>query len=469
MNVNFYASFSKRVNSTLQPSSGQTVHDCKLKENCSVHDPILILSTNTVNYEYAYIPSWEKYYFIEDCVSLANGLVEYHLTEDVLATYKTTIGNLYAHVLYSAMNYDPMIIDSRIQIKSTRTIMTSEDTNAVFGGGCYILTAYASEPGNATGMALSWALTQNGMAKIREWLGSASVFAALANYFNGNPLESILSLVWVPYNFYTGDGISSPADYVYIGNQSSGLLTSGMAREITGYPIIYKSRSVAVNLRYNDFRSVEPYTKGSLYLPGVGLVDINMGDFRNSSSIVVNICIEAVTGNVQYYICRSDGTVVQTVKCNVASQCPLGQVTMNGSGILQGIGHTVGAVASLAAAVASEGSSLVAAAAAGAVVSGVANTVMSGNHRGTSLSGGYSGFRIVSSFDNIIHYEYSSDTEDPDDSDYIAARGRPHNGVVRLGNLSGFIQCMQASIAGSMNGREKQEINDFLNSGFYYQ
>lgn len=469
MNVNFYTSFSKRRNSTLQPSGSSTVHDCKLKENCSVHDPVLILSTNTFNYEYAYISTWGKYYFITDCVSLANGLVEYHLTEDVLATYKTQIGNLYAHVLYSASDYDPMIIDSRIQVKSTRQILYSEDTNAVFGGGCYILTAHAAEPGNSTGMALSWALTQSGMAKVREWLSSASVFAALANYFNGNPLESIFSLVWVPYNFYAGDNISDPAQYVYIGNQSSGLLQDGFAREIKGYPIIYRTRTLGVNLRYTDFRSVEPYTKGSLYLPGVGLVDINMGDFRNSTSIVVHVCIEAVTGNVQYYICRLDGTIVQTVKCNVASQCPLGQVTMNGSGVLQGIGQTVSGIASLAAAVASEGTSLMAAAAAGAVVTGVANTVMAANQRGVSLSGGYNGYRLISTFDNIVHYEYSSDTEDPNDSDYIQARGRPHDGVVRLGTLSGYIQCIQASIAGSMNGKEKEEINTFLNNGFYYQ
>ena len=469
MTVNFYTSFSKRINSTLQPSGSSTAHDCKLKENCSVHDPVLILSTNTFNYEYAYIATWGKYYFITDCVSLANGLVEYHLTEDVLATYKTQIGNLYAHVLYSASNYDRNIIDSRIQVKSTRTLLYSEDTNALFGGGCYILTAYASEPGNASGMALSWALTQAGMAKVREWLGTNTVFAALANYFNGNPLEAILSLVWVPYDFYQGDHISTPADYVYIGNQSSGLLTTGTAREIIGYPIIYRTRTLNVNLRYTDFRAYEPYTKGSLYLPGAGLVDINMGDFRNSASIVVNVCIEAITGNVQYYICRADGTVVQTVKCNVASQCPLGQVTMNGSGVLSGIGQTVGAVAALGAAVATEGASMVAAAAGGAVVAGVANTVMAANQRGVSLSGGFNGYRIISAYDNVMHFEYSIDTEDPDDSDYIVTRGRPHDGVERIGDLSGYVQCMGASVAGSMNGKEKEEINTFLNNGFYYQ
>ena len=68
MTVRFYNSFYKRRNSTKQLTGSETFYekDCKLKANCSEHDPVLILSTNDFSYTYAFIAEWAKWYFVVD-------------------------------------------------------------------------------------------------------------------------------------------------------------------------------------------------------------------------------------------------------------------------------------------------------------------------------------------------------------------------------------------------------------------
>ena len=482
MTVKFYNSFYKRRNSTKQLTGTETAysHDCKLKANCSEHDPVLILASNDYSYTYAFIQNWAKWYFVTDAVSLANGLIEYHLTEDVLATYRSDIGNTKAHIAFSSNGYDPMIIDPRIQVKNSRQMDYSEDTTAVFGGGCYILSVFNDQDMPSNGAAASYCLTPTGMKKVRKWMCSSSIFAAIANDIHGEPIKSIFSCIYVPYSIPTsGAGaLATPVSYVYVGEQSSGLLDTTVpeAAIIESYPIISKTFTLACHLRYSDFRAYEPYTSGNIFLPGIGLVDVNMGDFRGSSSIKVRMILEVVTGNVTYHICDSTGlAIIQTLKCNVACQTPLGQMVLDGSGVMNGIGTVVGGAAALVGAVVTEGGSLAIGAAAGAMVAGAANTALAANRRASSISGGNSGFRTIAAFDYCSHYEYSQDTEDPDAADYIATRGRPYGGVSKIKDLfdnlhpSGYVQCEGGSVDSLANSREKDEINTFLNGGFYYE
>ena len=480
MTVKFYNSFYKRRNSTKQLTGSETAyqHDCKLKENCSEHDPVLILATNDFSYTYAFIATWSKWYFVVDCVSLANGLVEYHLTEDVLATYRQDIGNTKAHITFCSHGYDTMIIDPRIQVKNQRQVDYSEDTNSVFGGGCFLLSVFNDQNLPSNGVAATYALSVTGMQKVRKWLCDSSVFAAVANDISGEPIKSIFSCVYVPYNVITtgASAEATPVSYVHVGSQSSGLLDNGEASILGPYPIRSKSFTLACHLRYQDFRAYEPYTTGTVYLPGIGLVDINMGDYRGSNSIMVRMILEVVTGNVTYHLCDSTGVnIIQTLKCNVACQCPLGQMVLDGSGIVNGIGTVVGGAAALVGAVVTEGGSLAIAAGAGAMVAGAANTALAANKRSASISGGNSGFRTIAAFDYCSHYEYSQDTEDPTTADYIATRGRPSGVVSKISDMfdsgypSGYVQCEGGSVNTLANSREKEEINTYLNVGFYWE
>ena len=474
MTVNFYTSFSKRINSTKQPSSGATAHDCKLKENCSVHDPVLILSTNTFNYEYAYIATWEKYYFIVDCVSLANGLVEYHLTEDVLATYKTAIGTTSARIMYSSSSYDQYVIDPRIQMENvrSRSVKTTTPLSPVFSSstGWYILQCMSSAifAGNS-GFSVSYILSDSGINKVRQWLADTNFLNQMYQYFHGRPIDSVFKVVWVPYDI----------DSTYVSGQTSVIIgdlkssdfgytfTTGECGLINGFPFLRNTFTITLDRRYTDFRRSEPYTTGQLNLPGVGLVDVCYADYKGTGQISILVTIEALTGNVTYQI-GAQGDIVQVISTNVAAICPISGQSIDAPGVMNGISSFIGGAVTLAGSLATGGSGVGVAAGAGAILAGIGNTVLSANKHTQTISGSIGG-RMVANNAWIYLTEYTVDTEDPADSDYVTLVGRPAKGVKTINTLSGYVQCIDASISGSMNGREKEEINTFLNSGFYYE
>lgn len=86
-----------------------------------VNPEILIEHTNPTGYNYAYIPEFNRYYFINEFTSVRNGLWRVRLSVDVLETYKTQIKQMPAIIdkqqnkgnsnLY--LNDGSYVIDSR--------------------------------------------------------------------------------------------------------------------------------------------------------------------------------------------------------------------------------------------------------------------------------------------------------------------------------------------------------------------
>lgn len=86
-----------------------------------VNPEILIEHTNPTGYNYAYIPEFNRYYFINEFTAVRNGLWRVRLAVDVLETYKTQIKQMSAIIdkqqnkgnsnLY--LNDGSYVIDSR--------------------------------------------------------------------------------------------------------------------------------------------------------------------------------------------------------------------------------------------------------------------------------------------------------------------------------------------------------------------
>ena len=89
-------SFSKKRNSTARPSGGATLLQCNILEPCAIIAPTITVNYgNTqapVNFNYAHIPAFERYYYVTDW-TYSEGLWYGKLLEDVLATWKSEIGS----------------------------------------------------------------------------------------------------------------------------------------------------------------------------------------------------------------------------------------------------------------------------------------------------------------------------------------------------------------------------------------
>ena len=80
-----------KINKSL--TSGVTLSG-DLRNESNVVDPTIIVNTdNPTIYNYAYIPAFNRYYFITDYISLRTGIWQLNLKSDVLMSFKDSILN----------------------------------------------------------------------------------------------------------------------------------------------------------------------------------------------------------------------------------------------------------------------------------------------------------------------------------------------------------------------------------------
>lgn len=464
MKVRFYSNFSKRFNSTLQPvSETYTEKECLLKENTSEHDPTLEVAGAPVPaWNYAYIPDWGKLYFVRDFVSVSNGLTDYMLQEDVMATFRSNVRTKqYVAFASDSSVYDKYKVDSRLAVSQVKTVSRVTQSSSLFSSvGTYILSVYNNNAfTDIVGFATSYALTTAQMAELRQKLGGGSIWADIGTFMNGPAMGAILGCVWVPFIVTSAHGTQTTS--IQIGNQA--ITLSSNAIRINGY--VTESESVALTLSgvlRDDFRRSEPYTSANLHLPGVGCIDLNLSDWVTAAQIQISTIFEIPTGNVLYILRDPDGAIIQTASCCMAAQCPLGQITNNMQGVVNAVGGFLGGAAALATGLVNP------TLAAGAMLASGASAVLNANRRAPSVSG-HVGGRLNSLVDSYELTIYEVQTENPLDSDYRALKGLPVGKVVDLSAITGFCQCDGASVSIPGSALEAEEINNIMNSGFYIE
>ena len=418
-----------------------------------------------LTYTYVHVPDFNRYYFVSNVIILSNNRVEYVLECDTLASFKTNIGRTVARIAFSTTGWNKDITDPRCLAKTTKIKYEARQATELTSQGCYVMTVFNKASGASNGLGSTYVMDAGNMQKVKEWMGDDTVYQALVNYFGGSPMESIFSCTWVPFSYSANPGAG--VSVINIGNQDSSLYGI-TAYVLSGTGILSGTEiQIMIPYRYNDFRDASPYTDAQLYLPGIGNVDININDFLDSAKIHILYTMEYGTGDLTYYIRDDGGHLIQTASCNVASQCPLGQLNINGGGMVSSIGGVVGGAAALAVG-GMAGNAGMAIGGAGALLASATNTVLSYNKRSTSLKGNLGG-RTSTEIQDIIFTGYYMDTEDVDATNYKEVKGRPVGVSHAISLHSGFVQCDDASVNIGGTALERQRINDYLNSGFFYE
>ena len=94
-----------------------------LKNTSNVINPtILVECENPTIYNYVYIPSFNRYYFIENCVSVRTGLWEISCKCDVLQTYAQEIKGNSCVVLRQKNIRSQYLTDNKIALNSTMRV-----------------------------------------------------------------------------------------------------------------------------------------------------------------------------------------------------------------------------------------------------------------------------------------------------------------------------------------------------------
>lgn len=114
--------------------SGETFAGCCLKDATSILKPVIRLKTNSniYTYNYMYISEFERYYFIDDIVSLNNGIWEISAHVDVLETYKNSILSQQAVIKRQQNKFNLYLNDPDFQTYNYDMIQTKKFSNSGF-------------------------------------------------------------------------------------------------------------------------------------------------------------------------------------------------------------------------------------------------------------------------------------------------------------------------------------------------
>lgn len=217
---------NKRVNSTKHPNYGAGTFGTgiELKDYTNLFTPSLIMSrdkfhdanndpVNPMEWNYCYIQDFNRYYYIRSW-SWVLGRWECELEVDVLASFKTEIGDTTTYVLRSYSQCDNRIIDTKYATKgvvkskasSLSSIWETNLSSTSVNDGFFVLGIVNNDSG-AIGATSYYAVNARGMRRFMSELYASPSWMNItdANISNDlqkmliNPIQYINTCMWIPY------------------------------------------------------------------------------------------------------------------------------------------------------------------------------------------------------------------------------------------------------------------------------
>lgn len=473
--------FSKRKNSTKIPTIDGVIKEVVLKENCSVFAPSFFV-TGAVGY--GYLKAWDNYYWITNIGFDINGAEYIDCRIDTLASWRTVISNstFFVERCADATYYNTDIFDDALSIEDGAEITSSANTNIFDSrGGSYLVTVLGrSSTGlntyvfdNVPGGIFNplYDIGNNGSFddSVLEQLNTAvDGLTALFKSIICNPSDYIIAVKFspLPSSFYPGN-----TEMMYIGWWESGY--SAKKLPMSTYWVKNVSIAKPTN-QYSDFRRTDSRcSMYNIYLPGVGTVDLtpDVIEFNLSAEITMSV----QTGDIHYNL-KAGNSTIGTYDGSIYSDIGFGGSSVKASSVVQTAGGAIGmatnaphkvvdvldienTTSSLEFADKRQGMRFMASLA--TTVLGVGELM----RPQASLASPLGSSSSIWGDPDIRVSAIQKHTADFATDDY----GRPCCKNLQLGNLSGFVKCGNASInIASINGI-REEINTFLNTGFFME
>ena len=444
---------SKKLNSTKQPSGSGTTVSAALKDNTSVLNPTFILKTFDLSKNY--IKWGNRYYFVDDIVIISNDHAEYVCRTDVLATFKSDIGSSSQYVIRADSAYNLLLSDSKyptLANTSIENIPFSSLHSSMVNGGSFVIGIMNGINADSAGISY-YCLTALEMRQLMDymfsgtWLTATDISQDLQKELV-NPYQYIDSITWYPFDIPNSDVPFNP-EHIYFGFWDSGIsggllepqnASKGFAEtvSITSHP------QASRGLYLNSY----PYTRLMLDCYSFGTIPIDSSCFAADLNITIGISIDFLTGLGKLTIrAGSSAKLIYKSFAQIGVPMKISQVTQS---IVGSAASVVGGAVGLAY---------------GNVV-GFAQGVISGleSLMPQMSSSGSNGSR--SAFVTAPELIITRQSLVPEDKAQI---GRPLCEVKTLNTLSGYILCEEADMDSVGTAMEKEQIQSFMNSGFYYE
>ena len=440
---------SKRENSTKHRTM-PTVHDCTFKNGCSMLSPTLFLEINSNDFPaYTGFKIGSKYYNVTDIRSVRNNLFEVSGRIDVLATYKTAIGNSNEYVIRAAASYNPYVIDTKYPALASshleNVLLSNLRFTSVSGNGTFVLGVVAPTTSGSAVTYYSMGLSNftSVMLKLFDptYLAGTELSVELQKELV-NPMQYIVSCYWYPFDII-GDDESLKFGW-WDTQVSCGRLSESHRIQSTEQTFSMPQHPQAATR--GMFLKDSPYTRYTLNCYSFGSIPIDPAPFVRAGSGAIQIDVDVFTGIGQLYL-ASQGSRLFQATAQIGVPIQLNQVMPNivnsgitaiSSGLALNYGNIVGFASGIASAIQS-----------------LYPQVQTNGANGTKIAYLHTP-NIVCEFRNIV----DEDNE---------TMGRPLCAKRTINTLSGYIQCENVDISLAASSTEREEVIRFMESGFFYE
>lgn len=443
--------FSKRKNSTKRPTEQGASAPCLLKSATTFQSPTFILQrpmNDMLQFNYC---KWaDHYYFIDSTASINAGQTEIICTEDVLATYRNEIGNYTCFIERS--NHQDTLLDDPLYLptedwQKQDTIVT-QPLNVFVNGyaGNYIMRIVG-----AAGVE-TYYVTEKQLGLIVSFMYTADNFQELienaTTKFLFDPAKYIIDLKWLPFRSSNFISIMNDVNLGYWDSGVQALLIGGASNS----PVVHFSYNLELtNPLYSntDFRFYNGnFSRYFVQLPCIGVVPVDITK-TNNGQLLADYYFDAYSGLSDVWL-KSGSTVIGHYQCQMT-------VPVNIAGANVNIGDAlIGGLSTISSAM--TGNAL-------GVSSGVLNTAQSIlSPEVTSIGSIGSVGGILNNLDaSVICYTRMSTEPNGAGEGYADGKTR------KISTCSGFLKCRNASIEISGFTGDQEAVNNYLNSGFYYE
>lgn len=451
MQITAWKNFVKQINSTKRPdaSEGRNMQ-VVLKAGTSRENPIFLI--DGIDMEVNYIGWYDHYYFVTDIVLGNNNIYEIHCAQDVLATFKDDIGATSAYILRSAGASNGEINDSMYPITSDATVESRTFNQLIPStSGTYILgvVGKGAQGTLRQGSVTYYAMDNFAINAFRARLFDEDFWQSLLIDIQ-NPLDYVVSCYWVPMDLFSGHSQVN----IVVGRFDTEI--GGYTLNDRTYPLQEKSVSIPKHPQAatrGNFLNENPYSAYEFVYSGFGTIPLPTNKLLGESNIYAKVVLDVITGQSILEL-RTEHHLITREVTQLGVPVALSQNTIP-------IGSILGAASSVVGAVASG----IIGNAAGAIAGGIsaidsAVDAVRGSNRVTGTNGSFLGFYGDAQLFGIFKKIANEDN---------THKGRPLCAVRTISSLSGYMLCSDASVNLAGTQGDKDAVNTFLNSGFYYE
>lgn len=460
---------NKKPKSTARPSGGSRVSG-EIKHDCSIINPTFrfsgTLRSDLTKYNMLYAEDFNRYYYISNW-SFVAGFWEADCSCDVLASFRQVIGSTSMFCMRAANRWDGRVMDNLYPTFHASTVDTTAPSPwgqadrfilGVIGPAdtsqAGSVTYYCMPPG-ALKDFMKYVLGQNRLVDdgTFNWGNlSSAIRAAILN-----PIEYIVSCTYVPFQ---PSPLGALVQSIPYGWWSSAVSNTNLLNETMTHNI----PDITINIPHHPQMSSKgvfvqnaPYSRFELQVNPFGVIPLDGSLIQDADHLRISIKVDLVTGmgimEVFTVFLNNTERFLTRVTAQVGVPVQLSQESANLSAIMD-IGSNVAQGAIQGGGV---GAAIGAASSVGSVSDLVTPTLTSTGSNGSRA--GLSGLiRLHSTFYTIAA---------GDD----ANQGRPLLEVVTPSTIGGYMQMFNGTVplASGMTAQERDEINSYMESGFYYE